>query len=215
MPELTLQSLIDDPSRITRPLVLPGGENGLARLLTRADGERLAAYLEGLSAATRRLYAPHPFDHATGLRLCDEIDYRQSLRFVCQIGADPEARAGDAGGTRLIAYFIVGLGPGASQAQHYAQLGISLDPATTCWLAPSVADEYQSRGVGSLLLPVVLDVMRQLGMERMVLSGGTRAENHRAIHFYAKHGFRRVGDFDSRGADGVTTANHDMILALV
>ena len=44
----------------------------------------------------------------------------------------------------------------------------------------------------------------------MTLSGGVRAENRRAIHFYGKHGFLRVGDFVTSGDVG----NHDMVLDL-
>lgn len=73
-----------------------------------------------------------------------------------------------------------------------------------------MADAYQSRGVGSAMMPSILETVRRLGYRRMVLSGGTRAENHRAIRFYEKNGFRKVGDFKSGG----DIDNHDMILEL-
>ena len=91
---------------------------------------------------------------------------------------------------------------------------MALDPDTTCTFAPVVADAYQSRGVGSALIPGVLDAARRLGFHHMVLSGGTRTANHRAIRFYTKAGFRKVGEFETQGQNGTTIGNQDMILDL-
>jgi ribosomal protein S18 acetylase RimI-like enzyme len=44
----------------------------------------------------------------------------------------------------------------------------------------------------------------------MVLFGGTYATNHRAIHFYKKHGFRTVGTFER--PDG--RSSYNMLLEL-
>ena len=51
---------------------------------------------------------------------------------------------------------------------------------------------------------------RQLGRTRMVLWGGTQATNDRAIHFYQKHGFRTVGEFQEPPGFN----NYDMIMDL-
>jgi RimJ/RimL family protein N-acetyltransferase len=51
--------------------------------------------------------------------------------------------------------------------------------------------------------------MAARGYRTMVLQGGVRALNPRAIRFYQKNGFVRVGDFRVRDLD-----NHDMMLDL-
>jgi GNAT superfamily N-acetyltransferase len=73
-----------------------------------------------------------------------------------------------------------------------------------------VADAFQNQGVGSLLMARLIQIARRLGCKRMVLLGGTQAANHRAVHFYQKHGFRTVGTFEwPAGCD-----NYDMLLEL-
>jgi ribosomal protein S18 acetylase RimI-like enzyme len=72
-----------------------------------------------------------------------------------------------------------------------------------------VSDEFQNRGLGSLMMKHVIAVARRLGRRRMILSGGTQATNARAIHFYQKHGFRKVGEFETPGMN-----NFDMVLEL-
>ena len=94
------------------------------------------------------------------------------------------------------------------ERERYARLGIVLDDQSDCTLAPSVADEYQNRGLGSLIMDHLLDLMLRIGRKRLVLMGGTRAHNERAIHFYRKFGFRKVGEFDT----GVN--NYDMIVEI-
>lgn len=201
MDVLTFQAIAQNPDILTRRLDLPAGEQVVFRLIRADDGERLGRYFEGLSAATRRLYAPHPFDLETAKRLCAEVDYRDTLRFV--------AVSGQGNAARIIAYFIVKLGTYPGDRQRYEERGLPLDEATTCSLAPSVSDAHQSQGVGSAMMPFILEIVRRLGYRQMILQGGTRAENHRAIHFYEKHGFRWVGDFKVRDLD-----NRDMILDL-
>lgn len=199
MNQFTSEAITQNPDILIRSLTLPSGESVTLRVIHAADWELLGRYFEGLSEATRQLYAPHSFDVETARKICAEIDYADSLCFVV-------LTRGEAPG--IIAYFIVKLGTNEGDRRRYEERGMSLDEGTTCSLAPSVADDYQSQGVGSAMMPAILEMVHHLGRQRMVLSGGTRAINHRAIHFYEKVGFRRVGDFESSGN------NHDMILDL-
>lgn len=109
---------------------------------------------------------------------------------------------------RIIAYFLLTFGPGMGEKERFARLGIHLDEKSDCLVAASVADEYQNPGLGSRLFRHVLDVARRCRMKRAILQGGVRSINHRAIHFYEKHGFRKVGQFNNRGN------NYDMLLEL-
>jgi GNAT superfamily N-acetyltransferase len=111
---------------------------------------------------------------------------------------------------KVIAYFIFILGTTDSDQKHYQQVGITLDPATDCTVAPSVADAFQNQGVGSPLMRHLIRVARRLGRKRMLLLYGVQSTNLRAVHFYQKHGFRQVGTFEHPAGQ----FNHDMILDL-
>ena len=136
---------------------------------------------------------------------------RQGRRAVvgCLERGRPEAERPE-----VAAYFILLLGLREHTAERYRNHGAPLDGLATCTFAPVVADAWQSRGVGSIVVAPVYDAARRLGFARCVLMGGTRAINHRAIRFYEKAGFRRVGDFTTHDPDGTPIGNHDMVLAL-
>lgn len=188
------------PACITIPVTLPSGETACFRPLAPGDAVILGRYFLSLSDETKRRYGPHPFDQATADRLCAEIDPSGTLRMIATLGA----------GEQVIAYFILLLGVTDGDTTHYARNGIALDPLTDCTLAPSVADAYQSQGVGSRLLPELKRIARRLGRRRMVLMWGVQATNSRAVHFYEKHGFRFIAPFE----DPPGRMNNDMILDL-
>jgi GNAT superfamily N-acetyltransferase len=93
---------------------------------------------------------------------------------------------------------------------RYTAYGVSLDPATDCRFGPTLADDYQGRGVGTLVLPFVIDVARRFGKRRIMLWGGVFANNARAIRYYEKNGFRVLGSF----FDGNGNESFDMLLDL-
>ena len=195
------EMIAQNPACITETITF-AGERITLRALRREDGELFGRYLAGLGEETRRRYAPHPLTLEQGIKLCHEINYGDTLRLIAvtEQGGKPE----------VIAYFILVLGVREGDIKRYRERGMTLDPQRDCTFAPSVADAYQNRGVASALMPQVLDVARRLGFRRMVLMGGTQATNSRAIRFYVKSGFRKVGDFVTEG----NVNNHDMILAL-
>ena len=122
-----------------------------------------------------------------------------SERACCEGRADPE----------IVAYFLLYLSIGEHSRGRYAVYGIPLDDHLDCEFAPSVADAWQSRGLGSAMMPPLLEIARRLGRRRLILAGGVQALNARAVHFYEKFGFRNVGEFTNQ------VRNVDMILELV
>jgi GNAT superfamily N-acetyltransferase len=200
MKVLTTQAIARNPEGITEALILPSGERIVFRALRAEDGLLLGRYFEGLSQETRRRFAPHPFTMEEAHKLCADIDYQHILRLIAV--RDPEERPD------IIAYFILTLGVRKGEEHRYEARGMPLESDLDCTLAPSVADVYQNQGVGSILMPKVLSLARRLGRKRVVLSGGTQATNHRAIHFYEKFGFRKVGRFATQ------IENYDMMLDL-
>jgi len=175
----------------SQPLAAKDGRRFTLRLLRKDDVELLAEYFLGLSDTTKMLYAPHPFDRETAEKLCAEDD-SSTLRFVTVEEARPP---------RLASYFIVFLTLRPGDAARYTDLPVE----DTAELAPSVRDDLQSTGLGSLLMPHLLEVSRRCGMRRMVLCGGVQARNRRGFHFYQKWGFVKVREFPSQ------IMNYDMV----
>jgi GNAT superfamily N-acetyltransferase len=172
----------------------------LIRPLRADDAARLWDYFGRLSAQTRSRYGPHPFDEATANEICATLDHSALLRLVATVLDD--------GGERIIAYTLLQMGVREDDEQRYAGLGIPLDPHTDCTLAPSVADEHQNQGIGGEMMRHILQVAPRMGRRRIVLWAGVQATNDRAVHFYTRSGFRKVGEFFT------DKNNYDMILDL-
>ena len=202
MPELMTEAITRDPDLVTRQVDWQGRRITL-RLLRPEDGERLGRYFQGLGPGTRNFYGPHPMTRDEARDLCREIDYGDTLRCLATSGQGPEEE--------VLAYFILVLTVREGDMARYANLGLTLDPLSDATLAPSVADTCQSSGLGSLVMPWVLDLARRLGKRRVVLMGGVQEANLRGRRFYQKFGFHKVGEFTSSGG---AINNHDMILDL-
>lgn len=188
------------PDFMTSSAQLRTGVPITLRPLRTDDAERLIEYFGSLSAQTRARYGPHPFDEQTARSVCASLDPSDILRMVASVSHNGEER--------LVAYVLLKMGVLDADRQRYEKLGIPLDPDGDCTLAPSVADEYQDQGIGSLMMQHLLEVAPRLGRRRMVLWLGVQATNDRAVHFYSKWGFRKVGEFYT------DKNNYDMILDL-
>ena len=187
--------------RLSTAITLRDGRCALVRPLEPTDVEPLSAYFLGLSQNTRRRYGPHPFDRATAETLCAAADDPETTRFVAVLPG-PE---GDA----IIGYMILTRTIWDGDRQRY---GRALGGACGCF-APSVADAYQSQGIGAQMAAHVLRAARALGLRRVILMGGVQATNYRARRLYARLGFRRMGDFcTGHGDDRIL--NYDMALDL-
>lgn len=182
------------------PVRLSSGEEMLIRPLRADDATRCGEYLRGLSEQTRARYQPHPFDQQTANEICATLDPDALLRLVATVPG--------AGGERIIAYMLLKLGVLDADQRRYEALGIPLDPSTDCTFAPSVADDYQNQGIGSMMLRHIIQAAPKLGRRRIVLWHGVQATNDRAVHFYTRWGFRKVGEFYT------DKNNYDMILDL-
>ena len=199
---LTPADIQAHPRCIAGSVRLATGQIATLRPLEKGDSAILGAYFLGLSEDTKRRYGPHPFDQATADQFCANIQDGDTIRMLATIPQGEQEQ--------VLAYFIFVLGTGEAEGKRYAALGIALDPALDCTLAPSVADAYQNTGLGSLLMRQVKEIASALGRRWMVLMGGVFVTNERAVHFYEKHGFRKVGGFEN--SPGLHS--YDMILEL-
>ncbi len=190
-----------NPEQISKPIHLASGEPALLRPLQRGDARMLGQYFLGLSEATRRVYGPHAFDQETADRICAELDSGQGLRLL--------ATRGSGAAEEVIGYFILVFGVHEGDRKRYQRLDIAFDAEGDCTLAPSVADAYQSAGLGSVMMEHLRHIARDCGRKRIVLWGGVRQDNPRAVHFYRKFGFEEKGEFYAGGVN-----NYDMIAQL-
>jgi GNAT superfamily N-acetyltransferase len=184
----------------TAMIRLPSGQEFLIRPLRADDAGRFWEYLRCLSEQTRARYGPHRFDERTADEICAKLDHGALLRLVATVPG--------AGGERIIAYLLLKMGVREDDQRRYEELGIPLNPDTDCTFAPSVADDYQNQGIGSRMLRHIIQVAPKLGRRRIVLWGGVQATNDRAVHYYSRWGFRKVGEFTT------DKNNYDMILDL-
>lgn len=83
-----------------------------------------------------------------------------------------------------------------------------LDENYCCTLAPSVADEWQGRGIGTILFDFVQAQLQAAGIRQLILWGGVQSTNLPAQGFYRKKGFIRLGSFEYHGR------NDDMLLEM-
>ena len=190
-----------EPLDLTGQVTLRDGRIAMVRPLRADDVDRLTDYFARFSADSRRFYGPHPFDRATAERICANLGPEDGVRFVALLGE------GDA--AMIIAYMILARRIGESDRQRY---GDRLDYAHCACLAPSVADDFQSQGLGTRMGQQVLAMARRLGLRQVILMGGVVAKNERARRLYERLGFRRMGEFTTHGKE--TLLNYDMLVDL-
>lgn len=179
---------------------LSSGEAVSLRPLRPDDAPLFGRYLIGLSEDTRSRWGPHAFDQATADSICASLQGSEILRLIATVS--------HGGREEIVSYMLLYLGARESDSKRYAERGTVLDPATDAAVAPSVADAYQNRGVGGVMMRYVLSVAAKLGRKRVVLWDGVQERNERAVRFYARCGFVKVGEFLT------DLNNHDMILHL-
>jgi GNAT superfamily N-acetyltransferase len=197
---LTLGQIAEDPTVLTRRLNTADGPEIVLRPLTHGDAEPLSGFLQGLSRESRRFSTFPGHDLAAARELCDAIARYDKLRLVLE-----ETPSG-----RVVGLLELSLGLTPGDIARYRAAGIGLVEGADCRFGPTLADDYQGRGVGTLVLPLVTDAVRRLGRSRIILWGGVLADNARAVRFYQKNGFRQVGSFV--GPDGALSL--DMLLDL-
>ncbi|WP_420000214.1 GNAT family N-acetyltransferase [Streptomyces boninensis] len=179
---LTLGEIAAEPELLTWRLRLRDGTPAALRPLEHGDARALAAFLGGLSAETRRLSTYDGYDLAAARELCAAIARYDKLRLVLEVAS---------GAVAGLVEFSLAIMP--DDIARYAAAGVRLSEHSDLRFGITLADAYQGQGVGSAVFPLVEDVARRLGRSRIILWGGVLTDNARAIRFYEKNGFLRVG----------------------
>ncbi len=160
------------------------------------DIDKLCAYLNLLGSDTLKRYGPHKFDKESVIEL-----YRHTDTYSGYIAQDVETSG-------IIAYSVIKTGYLEEDGSRLRTYGLLPDETTDCTFAPSVADEWQSQGVGNALFNFLLQDLTAKGIRRIILWGGVQSDNQKAVNYYLKNGFKKVGHFEHNGP------NDDMILEI-
>ena len=195
--KLTLKDFETNPHLYTWEIQTPLGEEITLRPLQQSDTQKLTTFLRNLSLETRRLSTFDSYDEVTAKELCDAVSKYDKLRFVLE----NQKR-------EIIGLIEFTLDIPENVLEQYKGYGIDLDIDNTCRFGPTLADDYQSKGLGSLIFSFVIKIAELLDKKYIILYGGVFADNTRAIKYYEKHGFKIVGKYtDENGRESV-----DMIL---
>ena len=160
------------------------------------DLDDLYDYLQHLGDATKKRFGPHDFDWQAITRF-----YHPSEQHTGYV-----ARSVETG--EIIAYAILKRGYLEHDASRLQSYGLQLNQHSDSTFAPSVADDWQSEGLGNMLLQFILDDIRDTPVERIILWGGVQSDNEKALGFYRKNGFVTLGQFRT------DRLNDDMVLYL-
>ena len=183
---LTLNDIAQNPEKFSQSFTVQN-EELLLRPLLPTDVEKLTRFLQRLSEKTRRLSTFESYDSTTAQELCDAINRYDKLRFALE----SEKK-------EIVGLFEFTLEIPGGDIERYKSYGITLSSSTDCRFGPTLADDYQDKKVGSQIFPFMVMIAKQFGKQRMILFGGVLADNPRAIHFYEKNGFTRMGSFKNQ-----------------
>ncbi len=160
------------------------------------DAGRLAGYFSHLSEASKGRFGPHPFDEQSITDI-----YSGQGGYIGYVATEQ-------GSDVIIAYSVINPGYLPQDHDRLRSYGLTLHADTDAAFAPSVADAWQSCGVGNSMFRFIMADLMQKGIRRIILWGGVQAANDKAVNYYLKHGFKTIGQFDHNGN------NYDMILEL-
>lgn len=176
-------------------IILKNDLSIIVRELQKDDQEQLYNYFSKLSAATKSRFGPHPFDRDTVRNICNE-SASDIIRYVA-VNEHQE----------IIAYMLIKKGMNEGEQYRLRQNNVAFDESLFCTFAPSVADAWQSSGLGSAMYGIIEnDIRINTPYKFIILWGGVQASNEKAVRFYEKQGFQYVGSFWYDGKD-----NYDMI----
>jgi RimJ/RimL family protein N-acetyltransferase len=198
--KLTLLDIEKDPSILTYEILLKNNEIAILRPLEKTDIEILTKFLENLSKKTRKNYTLDSYDKNTAQEFCNAINRYDKLRFLLI-----EKTTND-----CIGIFEYSLDIPESDETRFANYNIQLNSETDCRMGPCLSDLYQNSGIGSMVFPYLIKIAKNLGQQRMILWGGVFSDNERAISFYEKNGFKRLGSFTNQD----NKASLDMIIEI-
>ncbi len=163
------------------------------QILDPQDYGGLEEYFATLSPETKSRFGPHPFTR-------DDIAAVYAHQHLYNGYIAKEKESG-----KIVAYAIIKNGCLEHDFERLHAYGIEPDNFKDCTYAPSVADDWQGKGVGYQLFKFILSKLKSEGFHRILLWGGVQAANQNAVEYYRRNGFNILGSFNHNGE------NYDMI----
>lgn len=179
-------------------ILLKNGQPVLIRHLKSGDIQNLFNYLSSFSDATKSCFGPHPFDFGTVQNICNNLQNDDVMRYIAV-----EANV------NIIAYMLFKQGMIEEDKNRYTARNQFYDYHNSVTYAPSVADAYQSSGVGGAMYLQIEPQLKEKGIKHIILWGGVQATNERAVNFYKKFSYELKGSFWHNEKD-----NFDMVKGL-
>lgn len=168
------------------------------RSLMQSDKTSLYNYLQNLSPESRSRFGPHSFDRTTIDNIFEKPD-NDIFRFI----------ATDESAHDTVAYMLIKKGMIEEDRQRYEQRNQTYPKDSTVTFAPSVADDWQSSGLGTAMLNFIENELKSKGIRHILLWGGVQASNTKAVHYYKKNGYQFISTFWHNDME-----NYDMVKAL-
>jgi len=147
-----------------------GGVRLLLRKVTAADAPLMYTFLNELSRKSRSWFSPHPFDYSNVRAMVKDANPRNLRLVLVQTEGQLQRIVGQA------SYKYRDVDPG------YPIVGLV------------IADAFQNQGLGQLLMKELADKARKAGYQGLSLN--VFKDNARALHVYAKAGYRFAGETD-------------------
>lgn len=185
---MTIQKIVNDPSLVKSSFSLKGKEEIIFRPLIKEDFVPFGIFLDSLSEETKARFGPHPINSIEAKNICKNLNYLKMLPMVLTNQKD-----------EVIGYIILSFQFRDSQLLRYKAYTIPIVKDQDICIAPVVADSYQNKGLGSVMLGKTIEIAKLLGVRHVILWQGTQLSNTRAIHLYEKFGFKRNSEFEIYG----------------
>jgi RimJ/RimL family protein N-acetyltransferase len=144
------------------------------RTLKHYDSEILGKYFINLSDDTKRWYSPNPFTYQFAQQVCKKKE-KFYKRIVGIYKND------------TISYCVLSLKYRKWERIRYKN---KFKANEVCEISPSVADNFQNRGIGTLMMKYIIKISKLYNKKVILLWGGVVIENIKAVNFYKKFNFK-------------------------
>jgi diamine N-acetyltransferase len=188
---LTLDAIAKNPALYQFTIFTSKDEKMLLRPLEPTDEKELTELIKNLSPDTKRFYSYNEPAEQIAKEHCEAINKYDKLRFVLE----------KEGVKEIVGLFEFSFDIPQGDIDRFEKYGIKLTSKTDCRIGPLLRDDFQSQGIGSFIVPIIVNIAKQFNRNRIILWGGVFQDNPQAIRYYEKNGFENVGEFENM--DGV------------
>ena len=152
------------------------------------DAGRLAQFYERLGPETRANYSVvSPVEQAA--EACEAIGRYDKLRLAVRFQFEDKS-----GSASIVGLVELSMDLVEDDVSRFAAGGVALVAAETCRMGLCIQDALQGQGLAVHLMAAIRQVARSFRLRRVILWGGVYEQNTRAVRFYEKQGFVRVGE---------------------